>query len=134
MEQQDSLFHERVEDAAAAVIDRCGGRKKFAAEMWPDRSVGDAHNLLNACLNPEKRERFSPDQLLYILRKGRAVGCHTLITFMAREAGYTDPQPIEPEDERAKLQREYVEAAKAMGRMAERIEQLAQPTLVRAAR
>jgi hypothetical protein len=105
MEQQDVLFHERIEDAMLAVIDRCGGRKRFAAEMFPDRSVADAHHHLNACLNPEKRERFNPDQLLYIARRGREVGCHAVLMFMARELGYCDPVPIEPEDERAALQR-----------------------------
>ncbi len=131
--QQEPLFHERIEDAALAVIDRCGGRKKFAAEMWPDKSLADAHNLLNACLNPEKRESFKPEQLLYICRRGRDVGCHALIVYLARSIGYADPQPIEPEDERAELQRQYVEAARSMARMAERIERLSTPTLRAAA-
>lgn len=130
---QDQLFHERIEDACAEVIDRSGGRKKFAAEMWPDKLVADAHNHLNACLNPAKRERFSPDQLLYIARRGRAVGCHSLITWLAREAGYSDPQPLEPEDERAALQRQYVDAVKAMSRINERMERLSASPLRSAA-
>jgi len=46
----------------------------------------------------------------------------SLLLFLAREAGYADPQPVEPEDERAKLQREYIEATKAMQRLAGRME------------
>ena len=41
------------------------------------------------------------------------------------ECGYTIPEPIEPEDERARLQREYIDAAKAMARLADKIERTA---------
>lgn len=121
---QNSLFHERIEDAIASVIDRCGGRKVFACDMYPDKPQRDAHNLVDACLNPERREKFAPSQLMYIMKRGRQVGCHDLALFMARDAGYADPVPIEPEDEVAKLQRDFVEATKALGQMAARIEQI----------
>lgn len=42
---------------------------------------------------------------------------------------YTEPQPIEPEDERAKLHREFIEASKQMARLAERIERIAAPAV-----
>ena len=45
-----------------------------------------------------------------------------LMTFLAREAGYQDPVAIEPEDERAKLMREFVEAQRALAGMAKRME------------
>jgi uncharacterized protein YciW len=123
--QQESLFHERIEDAIAAVADALG-RKRLACDLWPDKSERDAHNLFDACLNPERRERFSPSQLMFVARKGRAAGLHAIVQYMARELGYTDPLPIEPEDERAKLQREFVETGKRMAKMAERIEHLAE--------
>ena len=44
------------------------------------------------------------------------------MAFMARDAGYSDPQPVEPEDEVARLQREYVEATKALLHMANKID------------
>ena len=44
------------------------------------------------------------------------------MTFLAREAGYQDPVAIEPEDERAKLMREFVEAQRALAGMAKRME------------
>lgn len=53
--------------------------------------------------------------------------------WIAGDAGYSEPQPTEPDDERGRLQREYIEAAKSMQRMAERIERLSQPGLTRAA-
>lgn len=107
---QEALFFDRLEDALAAVIDRCGGRKKFAGEMFPHKPLRDAHNLLDAMLNPERREKFSPAQVVYVSKRGREAGCHAVMQYLAREAGYTDPQPIDPEDQEAELQRTFVDA------------------------
>jgi hypothetical protein len=90
---QSALFHERIEDALDEVIRVCGGRKKIACEMWPDKPQRDAHNLMDACLNPERRERFSPAQVLYIAKRGSEVGCHAVMMFLARECGY-EVKPI----------------------------------------
>lgn len=85
---QTALFHERIEDAIDEVIRVCGGRKKFACEMWPDKPQRDAHNLLDACLNAERREKLSPAQVLYVARRGHEVGCHALMQYLAQECGY----------------------------------------------
>lgn len=111
---QEALFHERIEEALDEVIKACGGRKRFAAEMWPDKPARDAHNLLDACLNPERRERLSPAQVIYVMQRGRAKGCHAVMRYVARECGYEEPKAIEPEDQRAKLQREFIEAQRRM--------------------
>jgi predicted hydrocarbon binding protein len=81
---QGALFHERFEDALDEVVRVCGGRKKVACE---------AHNLMDACLNPERRERFSPDHVLYIARRGAEAGCHAVMYYLGREIGY-DIKPI----------------------------------------
>ena len=127
---QQTLFHERIEDAIAAVIDACGGRKTIASELWPDKPVRDAHNRLDACLNPGKNDKLDPSQIVYIAKRGRQAGCHLLMTYLMRECGYADPVPLEPEDERAKLQREFIEAQKHMQTMFARMERVG---LVRAA-
>ena len=121
--EQDSLFHERIEDAIAAVADRLG-RKRLAQELWADKSPRDSHNLFDACLNPERKERFSPSQLMFIARKGREAGYHSIVTFIARELGYADPTPIEPRDELAELLRANLESNKEAQRRSERIESL----------
>ena len=95
---QPALFHERIEDAMDEVIRVCGGRKSFACEMWPDKPQRDAHNLLDACLNPDRREKFSPGQLLYIMKRGRAVNCNSLMFYFAAECGF-DVRPIQREEE-----------------------------------
>lgn len=107
---QEQLFFDRVEDALSAVIDKCGGRKKFAAEMFPDKPLRDAHNLLDAMLNPERREKFSPAQVVYVARRGRMVGCHAVMQYLSRDAGYADPVPISPEEQESELQRQFIES------------------------
>lgn len=95
---QSALFHERLEDALDEVIRVCGGRKAFAVEMWPDKPARDAHNLLDACLNPERRERFSPAQVMYITQRGAEAGCHAVMQFFGRECGY-EIKPITKAEE-----------------------------------
>lgn len=111
---QQMMFFERLEDALRAVVDACGGRKKFAAEMFPDKSGRDAHNLVDAMLNPARREKFSPDQVVYVARRGRDVGCHAVMDYLAQEAGYAPPVAIDPHDQVAELQRRFVEAVGAL--------------------
>jgi hypothetical protein len=117
-----SLFCESIEEAIAEVAQACGGRKAFAAAMWPSLPVRDAHNRFDACLNPERREKFSPSDLVYIIRRGHECGRHSVMTFLARDTGYADPVPLEPEDERAKLQREFIQAQRGLEHLARRME------------
>ena len=121
---QSALFHERIEDALDEVIRCCVGRKAMAVKMWPLKPQREAHNLMDACLNPERRERFTPDQVLYILRCGREVGCHAAMHYLNAESGYAPAEPIDPENEIARLQREFIQASKSMSKTADRIEQL----------
>jgi hypothetical protein len=108
----------------AAGIRRCGGRKAFACEMWLDKPPRDAHNLLDACLNPERRERLAPGQVIYIAKRGRDVGFHAVMAFLCAEAGYAEPTPVFQLDERAELECQYIEATRLIARMAERIERI----------
>lgn len=123
--QQEPLFHERIEDAIGAVTDRLG-RKRISKELWPDKSERDAHNLIDACLNPERKERFTPSQLMFIARKGREAGHHGIVTYLCRELGYADPTPIEPRDELTELLRVSIEERRHQARRDDRIERLLQ--------
>lgn len=127
-----SLFHESLADALRECIATCGGLKTVGKLLWPEKDADIAGRLLADCLNEAKREKLSPEQVLLGLRLAREKGCHAGMTFIARELGYADPQPIEPEDEKAKLQREFIESTKALAKMAQRIEHLERPATIRA--
>ena len=127
---ESTKLPDRIEDAIDEVIHRCGGRKAFATDLWPHKAQRDAHNLLDACLNPDRREKFSPGAVVYIARRGHDVGCHAVMQFIAAQCGYAVPQPIEPSQTDTwtthlpglKSWAGQAEAARAMQHLAERIE------------
>lgn len=116
------MFFDDLEDALREIVRHSGGPKAVGAKLWPEIEPDKAGRRLMDCLNESRREILSPAQVMLLLRIGRQVGCHAAINYMARECGYGDPSPIEPEDEVARLQREFVEATKALGALADRIE------------
>lgn len=121
---QMSLHHESITDALREVVQSAGGAKNVGALMFPDMPTEHAASRVRDCLNADRRERFTPDQVLMLIRIGRQAGCHAVMMFIAHDAGYADPQPIEPEDEVARLQREFVEASKELMSMATKIESI----------
>jgi hypothetical protein len=128
-----ALFHESLADALRECIAVCGGTKVVGAKLWPEKDPDQAGRHLADCLNDAKRERLSPEQVLLVLRLARAKGCHAGMLYLSRELGYSDPQPVEPEDEKAQLQREYIEAARTMAKLSARIESLDGRPALRAA-
>lgn len=121
---QESLFYESFSDALKDVVRVAGGAKAVGGVLWPEKTPEAAQSQLLDCLNDHRPAKLSPEQVLLLLSLGRSKGCHAAMNYVTREAGYSDPTPIEPEDERARLQREFVEAQKAMSRLAERMERV----------
>ena len=119
---QMGLMHESINDALSEAVSAAGGPKKVGPMLWPELPVDQAAGKLRDCLNTSRREHLTPEQMMLVGKVARQIGSHALALFMSREWGYADPQPIEPEDEVARLQREFVEATKALGAMAARIE------------
>lgn len=121
---QEALFYETINDALDAVVKSCGGAKVVGCKLWPEKTPDAAHRLLLACLNEDRVEKLGPEHVLLLLRMGRERGCHAAINFLSRESGYADPSPIEPEDEKARLQREFIEAQRSMQKLADRMERV----------
>lgn len=119
---QIPLICDTLGTSLSAVIVALGGNKRAGSLLWPSLPADDAGRKLAHCMNPDKREKLSPDELVRLLKAARQVGCHTAMAYLARELGYADPQPVEPEDERAALQREYIAAVKTLAAITTRIE------------
>jgi hypothetical protein len=119
---QLALMHETLNDALRETVQALGGTKKVGCTLWPEMTADHASSRLRDCLNQDRREKLSPEQVEMIGRMGRQAGCHAIMAYMARTMGYADPVPVEPEDELAKQQREFVAATQALMKMAERIE------------
>jgi hypothetical protein len=122
--KQEPLFIETINEALREAVKALGGAKEVGKKLRPEKMADEAGRWLLDCLNPERRERLDPDQVMWILREARKVGCHVAMNFICDDAGYSKPLPLEPEDEKAQLQREFIESTKALARMAQRIEQL----------
>jgi hypothetical protein len=111
------------------VVVALGGTKQIAPRLWPDKTIDDARRLLCDCLNDERPAKLDLSQVLFILRLAKDHGVHEGMHFVADSVGYSRPTPVEPEDERATLQREYIEAARQMAKVAQRMEALMAPTV-----
>ena len=116
-----SLFHDSFSDALTEVVKSLGGHKTVGLALRPDKSADSSARWLNDCLNPSRSERLDPDQVLFVLREGRKAQSHSAMNYLLREAGYADAQPIEPEDEKAALQRQVIESVKSLEQIMTRL-------------
>jgi hypothetical protein len=119
---QIPLFFETYEAAIHATIDALGGNKSVGNMLWPAMPPDEAGRKLSHCLNLEKREKLDPNELRLIRQAARQKGVHILAHYEARDAGYAEPTPLNPEDEAAQLQREYIAAVKGLQQLALRLD------------
>lgn len=124
MSEQQALFHEDIWQALRDCVSALGGSKKVGLLLRPEIDAQTAGRWLLDCLNPERKEKLCVEQMMLVLREARKVGCHAGIAFIARDAGYADPQPLNPEDEAAQLKREFIASVKASQAIAARLERL----------
>lgn len=122
MTPQIPLFYDTYEDAIRDTVMALGGYKKVGSMLWPAMPADEAGRKLAHCLNPEKREKLDLAELALIRREGRKAGVHILAHYEARDAGYSEPQPLCPEDEAAQLQREFIAAVKALDAIKQRMD------------
>ena len=111
-------------DALVAAVKALGGSKVVGALLWPEKAPDAAQRLLLDCLNDDRPAHLTPDHVLMILRLARQRGHHDAVAWMLADLGYAPPQPVEPRDEVAELQRQFIEASRAMQQLAGRIERL----------
>lgn len=122
---QPALFHESINDCLRELVAALGGTKAVGARMRPEMSADHAGRWLADCLNGDRREHLSPERVLWLLIEGRKAGVHSAMAWVACECGYDAPEPVEPLDERAALQREFVDATRRQEQLIARMERLA---------
>lgn len=121
-QSQNELFHENLNAATRSLVAALGGMQKVGHQLRPTKNPLDAGKWLSDALSETHPTQLHPEDLLKLMQLERAAGLKLLATYLMRESGYADPMPVEPEDERAALQRAYIAAAKQMQLLAERIE------------
>jgi hypothetical protein len=115
----DSL-NDAIRDTARAI-----GFKRIAKEIWPTKTEEAAARHLNDCLNPDRPQELSTAEMMLIARRGREIGCHILMAYLNADAGYAPPIPIDPDDQKAELQRQYIASVEEQKRINARMERLA---------
>lgn len=120
----ERLFYESITEALQVLVTALGGAKKVGPQLWPAKPVDQAAQRVRDCLNDSRPEKFSPDEVVALMREGRAIGCHAVPSYLAQECGYAAPVPVSVEDEREQLQREFRDSVKDLGKLAARLQAL----------
>lgn len=124
MQEQQALFHEDLLAALGHTISALGGNKKVGAALWPSLSPDAAGRKVAACLNSDHAQHFHPCDIVWLLREARKIGSHSAMSYLTQECGYATPQPMDPEDEAAELQRQFIQSVKNQERIVKQLERL----------
>lgn len=111
---QDSLFHERLEDALKAVIDAAGGPKTVGHRLFPELSPDEAGDRIRACLRYSRRERLNLRQIDLLFAIGREAGCDAAMHYLADAHGYERPRAVTRDDQRDEARRELAKRLAAV--------------------
>jgi hypothetical protein len=122
--EQEELFHEDWRDAIRHAVKAMGGVEAVGEELWPSLSRKKAGNWLSDCLNPERPAKLDLEEVESLHKLARKHNIHCAAYHFSETTGYERPNPVEPEDEKAKLQRAFVESVRELRKIEERMEQL----------
>lgn len=98
-----------INDALTSAVNTLGGFKKVGPAMRPELPIDQAAGWLRDCLNPARREKLAPEQVLLILRMARQAGVHSAMNFLAFDTGYK-ASPVDPQTQEQELQQRFVDA------------------------
>ena len=123
---QDSLFHDDIYGALQTIVMALGGKITVGLMLKPElkSKPGYAESWVKDCLNRNNRHDFKPEQLILLFSEARKIGCHAGIWFLADACDYKRPEPIEPETEMMKLQREVIQISKLQIKAMEKYEHM----------
>lgn len=124
---QEELFHEDINGALGHVISALGGNKRVGVALWPSLSADAAGKKVSNCLNNEHAQQFHPQDILWILRQAKQSGVHSAMAYINSECGYAPPMPVDPVDEAAELQRQFIQSVEAQQQLLKRLERLSVP-------
>lgn len=119
------LFYEDIHAALAEVVRATGGMKVVGSAMRPELPADSAAAWLKDCLNPARREKLDPPQVLWLLKRGHANGVHDAAIYINQEVGYEPPRAITAEAQFLSVLDEMKVLQLAMAESAARVERMA---------
>lgn len=111
-----------IDEALGAIVLALGGAKKVGAMLWPDLPVERAAGNVRDRLNGDRRELFSPQQVIFLLKKAREADYHAGMRWITGECGYTGTKPAERDEQRADLQRQFIRAVDVVQSLGKKLE------------
>ena len=119
---QNELFHDDIYSALHTAIEALGGYKQVAGWLFINKPVNTAYAHLKNCMRDDKPEKLNPHELILIMQKARDAGVHDVMNYIAAATNYKRPGTLEPHDELAELQRQFISTAKDIEKLGQRIE------------
>jgi hypothetical protein len=116
---------ESLNQALVECVKAAGGSANVGPKLWPEKTREAAQRLLLDCLNEDRAAKLSPEQVLLILKLARERGYHDGIAYVLDSLSYSPTTPIEPRDESAELQRQFMESVRMQAAIVERMEKAA---------
>lgn len=130
MNDQFRLVIDDIHEALGEIVRALGGNAIVGKKLWPEKTDAQAATLMKDCLSPSRRERLNPEQVWLLFVWSRQAGFHNAKRWFDESTGYIPSEPMEPEDERAKLQRAFIESVAIQQKIAASLEKLGtQPSL-----
>lgn len=114
---------ESVNDALQAAVTALGGFKRVGPALRPELPVDQAAGWLRDCLNPARREKLAPEQVMLILRLAHDAGYHAAMQFVAFDTGYK-ATPVDPVSQVEQLQERFCDSVQALSQMAAKLERM----------
>lgn len=115
---------DNIYEALGAIVLALGGAKKVGKMLWPDETMERASQNVNDRLNSNRRELFSPQQVIFLLKKARDVNYHAGMRWISGECGYTGTRPADRDEQKADLQRQFVHAASILQNLGEQLKRM----------
>lgn len=91
----DHLPHEALKSSVSGLR----GLKSVATRLRPEMVPDSARDWLDHCLDPERREKLSLEQIAWIFAQAKAAGSHAGFEMFARLCGYHVVAVVDPREE-----------------------------------
>jgi hypothetical protein len=115
-------FNETEKEAIADDIKALGGPKVAAGILQPNKSPARGEDLMRAWGNASRQEEPSLDEVIQLIEAARQKAGFSEVARYFEHRLNCRIEFLTPEDEKAKLQREYVAAVQQLQRISSRLE------------
>lgn len=108
------IRYDSIEEAITAAIHRSGKTvKQIACALQPDKKAERANAYLNEALNPNKEQKLSMDEIIFICKETQQF---QPLYYMADECKHTRPKPTVVETEKNEISSMLHDAATLISR------------------